>query len=131
MLSASFYYYYDDRLNCQRALDKAVSRAGVNPQTEKIIRVRFGCDTAAAEPRVVIDGIGYHKCLCQYKHPLFYSYLELADRLDKGMLPDKGPYLDQPAQLLEALQLLAKLRAEAQAAEQEKQRKQAEKHGRK
>lgn len=93
-------------------------------------RARFGCDTVADTPRVVIDGIGFHSCLCKFQHPLFHAYLDIGARLDKGLLPDSGPYLDQPAQLLDAVNLLSRLRAEAQQAEQAKQDKRAAQHGR-
>jgi hypothetical protein len=129
-LSASFYYFWDDRLNCERALRKLVDRADY-AQAEKIIRTRFGCDSVSDKPRIVIDGIGYHTCLCNVQHALFPAYLELADRLEKGTLPDRGAYLDQPSHTLEALSLIARLKHEAQAAEAKQQEKKAKQHARK
>ncbi len=128
-ISASFYYYWDDRLNCEKAIKNALKR---NPNANvEALRVRFGCKTASDKPRVTIDGINYHSCLCNYRHPLFYSIIELSEKIDNGILPDRGPYLDQSAWMLDALNLIAKHKAEVQAAEHEKQRKLADKkHGR-
>jgi hypothetical protein len=79
----------------------------------------------------MIDGIGFHSCLCNYEHPLFNAYLDLTSKMDAGILPDRGAYLDQPAQALEGIQLLARLRNEAGAAESAKQAKESKAHGRK
>ncbi len=127
-LSASFYYFWDDRLNCERAVNKIRERRD-GEQAEQIIRTRYGCNTVSEQPRVVIDGIGYHTCLCKIQHPLFPVYFELADRLEKAMLPDKGAYLDQCAPMLEALGLITRLKNEAEVAEA-KQREKKAKHGR-
>lgn len=128
-MSASFYYYWDDRLNCQRALTQALKR-GHPEQTEKMIRARFGCGTVENKPKIVIDGIGFHSCLCNYIHPLYFAFSDLAHNWEKGILPDRGAYMDQPAQALEAIQLITRLKSEAVAEAQEKERKK-NKHGRK
>ncbi len=94
-----------------------------------LVAGKFGCKTVSESPRVTIDGIGFHSCLCNYSNPLFFPYLDLGEKLDKGLLPDRGAYLDQPARMLEAIQLLSRLKAEAQHAEHLKQEK-ANKHGR-
>lgn len=124
-LSASFYYHWDERLNCSRALSQLGNRSQGVEQAEETIRARFGCNTISKESRITIDGIGYHSCLCNFKHPLFYTYLDLLTKLDGGILPDRGPYLDQSAQLVETLQFISRLRNEANAAEQAKQSKAA------
>ncbi len=116
-LSASFYYYWDDRLNCERALSQLSTRTVGVDHAEKAIRARFGCHTVADKPKVIINRIGYHSCLCKFLHPLFFAYLDLLNRLDAGVLPDRGAYLDQPAHTVEALQLLSQLRSEASATE--------------
>lgn len=95
------------------------------------MRTRNGCRTHSKEPRIVIDGMGFHSCLCNFQNPKFYTYLLLAEKLDQGILPDKGALLDQPAALLEALQLLARLKAEATQAEHKKQAAEVKRNGRK
>lgn len=133
LLSASFYYQWDDRLNCEREIAVRRQRAKTPEQAalaEQAIRIRNGCNAVSAKPRLHIDGIGFHKCLCNYHHPLFYAYVELESRLEQGLLPDRGAYLDQPAQLMEALQLIRRLKAEVQQAEQAKQEKKGTPRGR-
>ncbi len=130
-LSASFYYHWDERLNCRMSSQALLKRTKDPVQTALLVKAKFGCDTVADSPRLTIDGFDFHTCLCNFSHPLFFSYLELGDKLDRGILPDRGAYLDQPAQMLEALQLLGRLKSEAQQAEQINQEKKAKQHGRK
>ncbi len=122
LLSASFYYHWDDRLNCERSISKLKERKYPEAAIETV-RLRFGCKTHSDSPRATIDGVGFHSCLCNFQHPLFFAYLDLADKLNKGLLPDRGSYLDQPAHTIEALNLIERLRGEAQRAEQIKEAK--------
>jgi len=65
-----------------------------------------GCDEATAVPTFVIDGQQFHRC------PLFYvdegvlKVVRLWKWSRRGHLPCEGGVLDQPAKLMEAIDLV-------------------------
>lgn len=130
VLSAQFWYLYDDRLNCDRFLNKELKRRISYEEAEKRTHAKFGCKTIYAKPKYTIDGVEYFTCLCNFKHPLFDVYLELSDRLDQGILPELGSVLDQSARIMDAVRLIKRLKIEAQLAQQEAQIKENKTNGR-
>lgn len=129
LLSATYYYHWDDRLNCERAYSEIVKRTKDPETAKRIVQSKFGCETVTEKPKVVIDGFGFHSCLCKFQHPLFGAYLDLSRKMEVGILPDRGSYMDQPAQVLEGIQLISRIRSEIDATASAKQAKESN-HGR-
>ena len=75
------------------------------------------------EPRFTIDGIHFHKCVCQYRNPRLGFYLDLLEKQEKGILPFEGSYLDQPAQIIEILNRLEYVKNDIQARKIQKEQK--------
>jgi len=118
-------------MNCARAISEETKKTKRYAEAVSRARLRFGCNTISAKPKVEIDGVSFYTCLCNFKHPLFDLYLELSERLEQGILPETGSILDQSARTMEALRLLRRLKIEAQVQEQKEANiKSNKKHGR-
>jgi hypothetical protein len=50
--------------------------------------------------------IKYKKCLCNYSHPNFNELMIYYDNYKNGNLPFNGCVADQPAQIMELLQII-------------------------
>jgi hypothetical protein len=129
-LAATFYYYSDDRVNCAKALEAYLKRSHSYDTAKAAIEKRFYCKAVSSSPRVTIDGFNFYKCLCNFKHPMFDLYVDLAERFDQGILPDSGSYLDQPAKVLEGIRVIKRIRLEQQIAERLQEQKVKKQHGR-
>ena len=57
-----------------------------------------------------LDDIVWNSCLCRFKHPNFNQLMILNRMYDKGILPDGGSLLDQPAAIIERLEMISHLK---------------------
>lgn len=128
-LTASYYYHMEDHFNCDDKRKKLIDRVG-EEKAEIIMKAQNGCNTIRQKPRFTIDGIHYHRCVCAFRTSRLGIYLDLLDKLDKGILPDEGCYLDQPAKTLEILQRLTYVKNDVEQRQMEKARKKAEREAR-
>lgn len=93
----------------------------------KIEQTKRGCGKFLDRVKVEIDNMGYKSCLCHqsFKHPLFSVYLSLSDKFEKGVMPFSGGMLDQPAQIIEVLSFISKLKQELEQEQQKEASKQS------
>ena len=91
----------------------------------KMRRIQQGCGVMSDSPKVEIGRIAYHSCLCHeaFQHPLMGYLISLQQNYEKGLLPFSGGVMDQPAQIMEIINLLSSLRAEHEAEAQAKANK--------
>lgn len=91
----------------------------------KMRRIQQGCGVMSDSPKVEIGRIAYHSCLCHesFQHPLMGCLITLQQNHERGLLPFIGGVMDQPAQVMEIINLLSSLQAEREAEAQAKANK--------
>ena len=94
------------------------------------MKAQNGCDNIRPKPRFTIDGIHYHRCVCGYRTSRLGYYLDLLDKLDKGILPDNGSYLDQPSKTIEILNRIEYIKNDIEKRHTEKAKKKQERENR-
>lgn len=60
------------------------------------------------------SGITYNRCFCFYQHPDFALFYRIWVTYQKGVLPYPGTIMDQPAWVLDVLELYDRLKAESE-----------------
>lgn len=103
----------DDHFDCENKLQRAAIRMGFERAKKHMEKVN-GCGVHRQKHRYEIDGIRYHKCLCGYKNSSISFYLDLEEKFNKGILPFKGSYLDQPARVVEIMNRISQLKFDKQ-----------------
>jgi hypothetical protein len=81
------------------------------------------CKIASPSVLYEIDGLGYNKCLCAYRHPQMNTFLLLHQKYEQGILPFQGSLLDQPAQIIEIFSVIDRLKAELKEEQNANQQK--------
>jgi len=77
-------------------------------------------------------GISFETDLSDYEYEYFDYMIELSNNYEKGVMPFKGSYSDQPAQIIEGLHVMEQLKYESQREQQrEMERKQKQSKGNK
>lgn len=78
----------------------------------RTVRIKKGCGKLFDNIRIELDDFGYKSCLCHenFQHPMFNQLLSIHERYEKGNLPYCGGLLEQPAQIIEILNLITKLK---------------------
>ncbi len=115
LIQANWLTLTDEQFQCEKYFDILSLRKDAETVTNYERKIR-GCGVFLNEPKVEIEGIGYHSCLCHkdYKHPNMDSLLFLHDNYKKGILPYKGSLTEQPAQIIEVFQLIDRLYSDRQ-----------------
>lgn len=128
-ITASYYYIAEDHFNCGDKKKKLIDRVGLE-KAEIIMKAQNGCDTVRHKPRFTIDGIHYHRCVCAFRTSRLGYYLDLLEKLGKGILPHEGSYLEQPAKTIEILNRLDFIKNDIEIRQIEKARKKSEREQR-
>jgi len=90
-----------------------------------------GCSGPIANPVAKYkDKIVFYKCPANYYSPYVAELANHARHLENGLLPYSGGLLEQPAKLIELLNLLNSLRLEDEIDRLKKQAAEVKKHGR-
>lgn len=129
LITASYYYIAEDHFKCEDKKKKLIDRVGLE-KAETIMKAQNGCDRIRQKPRFTIDGIHYHRCVCAFRTSRLGYYLDLLDKLDKGIMPDEGCYLDQPSKTIEILNRLEYIKNDVESRRLEKSRKKSEREQR-
>lgn len=122
LINATWLNNTNDKFKCKSIYELF----GKRKDAELIIKTKKlekGCEKIHDRVKVEIDGIGYRSCLCHesFQHPYFNMFLNLSDNYEKGVLPFSGGILEQPAQIVEILNFIAKLKQEYEIELQKKQ----------
>lgn len=125
-LTASYYYLAEDTFKCHEK-EKRIARTLGKEKAKQQMETH---GISKQEPRFTIDGINFHKCVCQYRSNRLGFYLDLLDKQSKGILPFEGSYLDQPAKLIEIINRLDYVKTDIEARRIQKQQKEQERKNR-
>lgn len=118
----------EENFQCKRQEKELSKRSDAEVQI-RMRRTSKGCGLLQNQPKIEKDGYGYHSCLCHenFQHPQLGQFIELHKNYEKGNLPFTGGFLDQPAQIMDIINLMDRLKIENEIAIQEKQAKKAKK----
>lgn len=120
---------YNRKYNCDTEmaqLKERVSRVKGTPAYQKAMKDKLitrpkakGCGYVLDRIVDRIDNIEYNTCLCKIKHPYFYTLSVIENT---GNLPFSGGILEQPAQIIELMQIFkdAKIKEENIKAKEKK-----------
>lgn len=126
LINATWTHLTDKNFQCQKIYDLYKKRKDWELVT-KLEKAKRGCGTIKDTVKIEMDGIAYHSCLCHpnFQHPLFNTLLVLSEKYEKGILPYSGGVMDQPAQVIEMLSLISKLKQELELEQQKEAAKQS------
>lgn len=121
-IKASWVNLTDDNFQCARAEEEYSNRRNAEVDIS-YRRIEKGCGKMFENPRVIIDSIGFHSCLC---HPSFQyenmgGIISIYEDYKNGMLPDKGGSLDQTSYNMDLIGLVGQLHDEREIAMNKKQ----------
>lgn len=116
------YYNFNDHFKCDEKLKRLEKRVG-NEKALQIMSKENGCNNIKEEHRYEIDGIRYHKCLCGFRNNKLSFYLDISEKIDKGILPFKGSYLDQPSKIIEIIKRVDSIKFDIRQEESKKANK--------
>jgi len=110
-ISANFYSIASNKFQCSSQVSKLAERIGYDKAKERI-SITNGCGNLAEKHRYEIDGIRYHKCLCDYLNPYMGFLLEIHNQYDKGVMPFPGSLSEQPAKIIEILNRISAIKSD-------------------
>lgn len=110
-LTANYYYLAEDHFKCSER-EKRIAKTHGKEKARQIMESHSECKPG---PRFTIDGINFHKCVCQFRNGRLGFYLDLLDKQEKGILPFKGSYFDQPSKVIEIMNRLDYIKNDIQA----------------
>ena len=128
-IKATWLNQTDPNFQCKKA-EEILSKRKDADVVIKLRRKENGCGVMKDSPKIMLDEIGYHSCLCNqsYQNPLLHALIELSDDCENGILPESGGSLDQSAMTMELISLINSLKQERQIKLQELEAKR-NKHG--
>lgn len=118
-ITAEMYYNFNDHFKCDDKLKKLIDRVGTD-KAKTIMYSENGCNNIREEYRYEIDGIRYHKCLCGFRNNKLSFYLDIVEKIDKGILPYSGCYLNQPSKVIEIIKRVSSIKFDIQQEELKK-----------
>ena len=133
MINAGVRALYSDRYKCDKfrediqvRINKSKKEAHKKGLRDNIIahEIRNSCGRVSKSIKDTIGNIEYYTCLCKLKHPLFNEIYYVNKACKNGIMPFIGGYLEQPAQIIELIELYdsATIREEGIIAEQRKKK---------
>lgn len=86
----------------------------------RTVRIKKGCGRIHDDVKVELDGYGYKSCLCHesFQHPLFFELVNIHNMFEKGVMPFAGGLLEQPAQVVEFMNMITKLKLDNEIEQQ-------------
>jgi hypothetical protein len=131
LINATWLSLTNEDFQCSRVESMYEKRSDAEVQI-KIRRIQKGCGVISNSPKIEIGRIAYHSCLCHqnFQHPLIGHLMSLSANYEKGNLPFSGAVMDQPAQIMEIIELIEHLKMEREAELQAKAAKNSPKKGR-
>lgn len=124
LINATWYNHTNDKFQCSKTEELLKNRSDAEIVI-KFRRAEKGCGKIEKFPKIEIDGIGYHSCLCHenFQTQSLSYYIALYDSYNKSILPCSGGLMDQPAKFLDIISLFEKLYAEQEKELLNKQKK--------
>lgn len=123
LINATWLNLMDENFKCKKVEAELSKRSDAEIQI-KIQRISKGCGVLSDSPKIEINHVGFHSCLCHesFQHPQLGYFMSIYQNYEKGILPFSGGLMDQPAQIVELLGLISNLHSEREFALQEKER---------
>ncbi len=102
-ITSNFEYSYV--LRCDELIQEHI-RSGYDYEVATTtVHGEHGCKKMSNEPIYQIDNLQFKTCPCNYKHPLFNFISQASSIFEKGTMPFEGSFVDQPAYIIEAINL--------------------------
>lgn len=122
------YQYHLDHFDCESKWFEYQERNDTSKEnTEHYFRISRGCFNGKigsmrkihganeVDEGIVICGLRYETCLCNYKHPLFDFIITSFNHYNQhGEYPFEGSVADQPAHIVEIFAILNMVKGEHQ-----------------
>lgn len=107
---------YRDEYHCDKKIAD-VKRQHKNASEDYInsFKKARGCGVITKNLKEKINNIEYYTCLCEIEHEDTYFLLSMSRHFENGIMPFNGSLMDQPAQIIELLEMVysAKIQEEA------------------
>lgn len=122
LLNISWISLTDESFQCSKIEGMLAKRKDAE-LVIKMRRIEKGCGVISDSVRAEVDGYNIYTCLCHtsLKHPQIGQLIGLEQMFRKGVLPFSGGMLEQPAQVMDLMNLMTRLRDEYDTRIQEKQ----------
>ena len=107
-INASIRHMYKDN-NCEEEaayMRKRFAKYGDVEDRVNRFKKSKGCGAVLDRTVDRIDNIRFKTCVCSMKHPLTNNLLQINDMLGRGILPFSGALMEQPAQIMELLDIV-------------------------
>jgi hypothetical protein len=116
VLRANIRAIYRDRYHCEKDLSDIKARIERHKEAKPEYiqglkdtidqrKKHKGCGIVLKNIVDKIDNIEFYTCLCRFKHPLIGTLFTLEKNYSNGILPFSGGLMDQPAQIIELLEI--------------------------
>lgn len=112
-VTASVWSIFDDKWNCNVCV-----QSERHDQHKKI----KGC-ISTPRTNYQVEGFRINKCLGNFTSKEVYSYFEMHRFYEKGVMPFSGAMSDQPAKLIELMNIIGQLKNEKLKEIEERERK--------
>ena len=113
MINATWLTLTDDYFKCEQTEESLRKRKDAEVAIQ-YVRKEKGCGVIRPEPRVEIEGINYHSCLCHknFKDHTIHNSIWLHKQFQNGILGFEGPLTEQPAKYIDLMRFLDRLQSE-------------------
>lgn len=109
LIKANVRALYRGRYHCHKEIEVLRERMHDKPdlfREKKALRaLTKGCGSVLKKMVDKIDDIEFYTCLCKLTHPYLNMLIQLNNMMKQSILPFSGGYLEQPAQIIELLQI--------------------------
>ena len=107
-IKSTFEAHY--KLQCEYLIDEHIKKGYERKIAMETVTKSHSCDKIQDEAIYQIDDIIYYTCPCNFKHPHFNFLNQAQEAYDKGVLPCGGSLIDQPNNVMEAIQLISNMK---------------------
>ena len=99
-------------VKCGSTIESHIKK-GLDPDiAERTVAKKNGCNSISESPLHDIDDILFHTCVCNFKHPLMGHFMQVTEAYENGLLPFGGSYSEQPAKIIEIIQLILSMKVD-------------------
>lgn len=88
------------------------NKENLDQALEKMRKIK-GC-YGIARQKAKLENIEFHTCMGNFYHPSARSLIDVYYKYQNGVMPFSGPYMEQPAKILEIFEVLEGLINEQQ-----------------
>ena len=97
-------YHCDEYKNTLKARNSNRGEDFINERIKAYVDSR-GCEKPVSHRVDRVENIEFSRCLCSLKHPYMSQIMSLLYQYEKGVMPFEGSMMEQPAQVIELLDI--------------------------